>query len=171
MVRVFHPEKSVRGSSTLFHCAELISRARWRRGRRPCFLALTATKWTTSRGTPLTQSCSAPPAKRTDGSCSGTHGVCDLSPASLSGVSLFSRSESRHLQQCTLKVSPVQINYAPDGKSLLYVSSGNQLFFMSYGKDSEDSTAPAQWSSMDRSAVHFHFSFSFPPAPNPAMDS
>ncbi|KAH9049526.1 hypothetical protein EDB84DRAFT_1044597 [Lactarius hengduanensis] len=33
------------------------------------------------------------------------------------------------------------------------VSSGNQLFFVSYGKDSDDSTAPAQWSPMDRSPL------------------
>ena len=49
-----------------------------------------------------------------------------------------------------------------DGKSLLYVSSGNQLFFMSYGKDSDDSTASAQWSPMDRSPVTHHFTFPFP---------
>jgi THO complex subunit 3 len=52
--------------------------------------------------------------------------------------------ESQHVQQLTVKVPPVQINYAPDGESLLYVSSGNQLFFMSYGKDSDDSAAQAQ---------------------------
>ncbi|KAH8998795.1 WD40-repeat-containing domain protein, partial [Lactarius hatsudake] len=57
------------------------------------------------------------------------------------------------IQQCTLKVSPVQINYAPDGRSLLYVSSGDQLFFISYGKDSDDSTAPVQWSPMDHSPL------------------
>ncbi|KAH9082260.1 hypothetical protein EDB83DRAFT_2670496 [Lactarius deliciosus] len=56
-------------------------------------------------------------------------------------------------QQCALKISPVQVNYAPGGRSLLYVSSGNQLFFMSYGKDSDDSTVPAQWSPMDRSPL------------------
>ena len=38
------------------------------------------TKWTTWRGTPLTQSYSAHPAKRTDGSRSGTHVVCDPLP-------------------------------------------------------------------------------------------
>ncbi len=90
------------------------------------------------------------------------HGVC-VPYTMFPRMSNPSRSlpESRHLQQCTLKVSPVQINYAPDGKSLLYVSSGNQLFFMSYGKDSEDSTAPTQWSPMDRSPVVFSFP-SFP---------
>ncbi|KAH9036036.1 WD40-repeat-containing domain protein [Lactarius deliciosus] len=68
-------------------------------------------------------------------------------------IAFWDARQSRHIQQCTLKVSPVQINYAPDGRSLLYVSSGNQLFFMSYGKDSDDSTAPSQWSPMDRSPV------------------
>ncbi|KAH9988415.1 WD40-repeat-containing domain protein [Russula vinacea] len=48
---------------------------------------------------------------------------------------------------------PVQINYAPDGESLLYVSSGNQLFFMSHAKDPDDSAAQAQWSPMDRAPL------------------
>ena len=61
--------------------------------------------------------------------------------------------ESRHIQQLTLKDSPVQIDYAPDGESLLYVSSGNQLFFMSCGKDPDDSATQAQWSPMDRAPV------------------
>jgi hypothetical protein len=46
-------------------------------------------------------------------------------------------SESRYTQQCPLKVSPTQTNYSPDGRSLLYTSSGHQMFFMTYGKDME----------------------------------
>lgn len=69
--------------------------------------------------------------------------------------------ESRHIQQISLKVSPVQINYAPDGKSLLYVSGGNQLFFMTYGQGtSEDATADGkpvipkeEWQISDRDTV------------------
>jgi hypothetical protein len=80
---------------------------------------------------------------------------------------LFLWPESRHVQQLTLKVSPVQINYAPDGESLLYVSSGNQLFFMSYGKDPDDSATQAQWSPMDRAPVLVH---SLPPVP-PSLTS
>ena len=88
--------------------------------------------------------------------------VIILNPSNVLTHTFLVQIESRHIQQCTLKVSPVQINYAPDGKSLLYVSSGNQLFFMSYGKDSDDSTASAQWSPMDRSPVTHHFTFPFP---------
>ena len=45
------------------------------------------------------------------------------------------RPESRPTQQCPLKVSPTLTNYSPDGKSLLYTSSGHQMFFMTYGKE------------------------------------
>ncbi len=44
---------------------------------------------------------------------------------------------------------------------------------MSYGKDSDDSTAPSQWSPMDRSPVPFTFTFASPPrlTQTPAMAS
>lgn len=57
--------------------------------------------------------------------------------------------ESRHVQQIQLKVSPVQTNYAPDGKSLLYTSAGHQVFFLTYGKDSESSKDTWQISDKD----------------------
>ena len=40
--------------------------------------------------------------------------------------------ESRCIQQCQMKVSPVQTSYFPDGRSfkLLYASASQQLFFM-----------------------------------------
>jgi len=50
-----------------------------------------------------------------------------------------SLQESRHVQQIQLKISPVQTNYAPDGRSLLYTSAGHQLFFLTYGKDNDSS--------------------------------
>ncbi|ETW83683.1 hypothetical protein HETIRDRAFT_155124 [Heterobasidion irregulare TC 32-1] len=59
--------------------------------------------------------------------------------------------QSRHVQQCTVKVSPVQTNYSPDGKSLLYVSAGHQVFFMTYGKQGDD--AKDQWASSEKEGI------------------
>ncbi|KAK7054112.1 WD40-repeat-containing domain protein [Favolaschia claudopus] len=46
--------------------------------------------------------------------------------------------QSRHTQQCSLKVSPVQTNYSPDGRALLYTSAGHQLFFLTLGKEGDE---------------------------------
>ncbi|KAH9031604.1 hypothetical protein EDB83DRAFT_2319207 [Lactarius deliciosus] len=65
------------------------------------------------------------------------------------GIDSMPKGLMDRVLRCTaLKVSPVQIDYAPDSRSLLYASSDNQLLFMSYGKDSDDFTAPTQWSPM-----------------------
>jgi len=56
--------------------------------------------------------------------------------------------QSRYTQQIALKVSPVQTNYSPDGRSLLYTSAGHQLFFMTFGKENE--TAKDQWTLSDK---------------------
>lgn len=77
MVRVFQPEKSVRVIHGLLTCFEAdTSTTRWRRDRHPCSLARIAMKPTTLRGIRLIQSCSAPRARKTGGSCSGMRGVC-----------------------------------------------------------------------------------------------
>ena len=60
-------------------------------------------------------------------------------------------TESRHTQQCPLKVSPVQTCYSPDGRSLLYASAGHQLFFMTFGKENEG--AKEQWNLSMKDAV------------------
>ena len=72
------------------------------------------------------------------------------------------RTESRHTQQCSLKVSPVQTSYSPDGRALLYASAGHQLFFLTLGKEGED--AKEQWHSSEKDSVrvsHHFFTFSF----------
>lgn len=61
-------------------------------------------------------------------------------------------TESRHVQQIHLRVSPVQTNYSPDGKSLLYTSAGHQLFFLTLGKDSE--STKEIWKTSDKDGVH-----------------
>ncbi|KAJ7119486.1 WD40-repeat-containing domain protein [Mycena epipterygia] len=59
--------------------------------------------------------------------------------------------QSRYTQQCTAKVSPVQTNYSPDGRSLLYTSVGHQLFFLTFGKQTEDSKEA--WYNSEKSPV------------------
>ncbi|KAF9057887.1 WD40-repeat-containing domain protein [Panaeolus papilionaceus] len=56
--------------------------------------------------------------------------------------------QSRYTQQVSLKVSPVQTSYAPDGKSLLYVSAGHQFFFVTHGKPTPD--AKEEWRLADK---------------------
>ena len=60
-------------------------------------------------------------------------------------------SESRYIQQCQMKVSPVQTSYSPDGRSLLYASAGHQLFFMTLGKMGDETKE--EWHPSDRDAV------------------
>ncbi|PPQ79523.1 hypothetical protein CVT25_003405 [Psilocybe cyanescens] len=52
--------------------------------------------------------------------------------------------QSRCTQQVSLKVSPVQTTYTPDGRSLGYISAGHQLFFLTYGKANEE-TSKEEW--------------------------
>lgn len=63
----------------------------------------------------------------------------------------YPTTESRYIQQCSLKVSPVQTCYSPDGRSLLYTSAGNQLFYMTLSKDVEDTKE--QWRLSEREPV------------------
>lgn len=80
---------------------------RWRRGPHPCSPARTAMRSTTSHGIPLTQNCSAPQARRTDGSRSGTQDACPIrhsffsfcdSPPSEQRAGTSNSSRSRSLQ-------------------------------------------------------------------------
>jgi THO complex subunit 3 len=59
--------------------------------------------------------------------------------------------ESRYIQQCQMKVSPVQTSYSPDGRSLLYASAGHQLFFMTLGKTGDE--VKEEWHPSERDAV------------------
>jgi hypothetical protein len=103
----------------------------------------------TSLGTRHILTYFAHQAKRIDGSYSGMHGVClALIP---SQKPIDSRSESRYIQQCPVKISPVQTSYSPDGRSLLFASAGHQLFFMTLGKEGEETKE--QWHVSDKDAV------------------
>jgi len=53
-------------------------------------------------------------------------------------VVFWDARQSRCIQQCPLKVSPVQTGYTPDGRTLFYVSAGHYLSFMELGKEPSD---------------------------------
>lgn len=99
-------------------------------------------------------SFSVPQAKKTGALYSGMHDVRHLLSCYYMLVHEQACPESRYIQQCSLKVSPVQTNYAPDGRSLLYVSAGHQLFFMTFGKTGEE--AKEEWHLSEREAVRRH---------------
>lgn len=79
---------------------------RWRQGPHPCSPARTAMRPTTLHGIPLTQNCSAPRARRTDGSRSGMQDACPMrysffscdSPPSEQRAGTSNSSRSRSLQ-------------------------------------------------------------------------
>ena len=43
--------------------------------------------------------------------------------------------ESRSIQQLALKLTPTQTGYAPDGKTIFYVSAGHSLYFLELGRN------------------------------------
>ena len=43
--------------------------------------------------------------------------------------------ESRSIQQLPLKLTPTQTGYAPDGKTIFYVSAGHSLYFLELGRN------------------------------------
>lgn len=43
--------------------------------------------------------------------------------------------ESRSIQQLALKLTPTQTGYAPDGKTVFYVSAGHSLYFLELGRN------------------------------------
>jgi hypothetical protein len=110
-------------------------------------------------GIPHTLSFFALRVRKIDGLYSGMLDVSSLLSLCLIDALCVSPSESRYTQQITLKVSPVQTNYSPDGRSLLYTSAGHQLFFMTFGRETE--TDKEQWTLSDKDGVctisSFHY--------------
>ncbi len=92
---------------------------------------------TTWHGTPHTQSCSARRARETGGSCSG---MVDVSSPSLYVVlpAHACHQESRHVQQIQLKFSPMQLNYSPDGKTILYTTTSRMLGALNFGREGDE---------------------------------
>jgi THO complex subunit 3 len=60
-------------------------------------------------------------------------------------------SESRYIQQCPLKVTPIKTNYSPDGKHLLYTTAGHQLCFMDLRKEGEETKE--SWHASEKNPV------------------
>lgn len=57
--------------------------------------------------------------------------------------------ESRYTQQVSLKAgSPLQTNYSPDGRTVMYTTSANWLHFLELGKEHEG--AKEQWNIVER---------------------
>ncbi|KAI0650495.1 WD40 repeat-like protein [Trametes meyenii] len=46
--------------------------------------------------------------------------------------------QSRYVQQIPLKVSPAQLNYSPDGKTIVYTTVSRQLYVLAYGKQGDE---------------------------------
>lgn len=57
--------------------------------------------------------------------------------------------QSRSVQSVSLKVSPQQTSYAPDGRTLLYTSAAHQLWFMTLNPGADGSTKE-QWQMSDK---------------------
>ncbi|KAL1946454.1 hypothetical protein VTO73DRAFT_14558 [Trametes versicolor] len=55
--------------------------------------------------------------------------------------------QSRHVQQLNLKLAPSQLNYAPDGKTILYTTLSRQLGVLTFGKEGDDTKD--QWHHAD----------------------
>jgi hypothetical protein len=87
-----------------------------------------------SLGIPPIRSYSSLLARRTVRSYFGMPGVRDL----ITGLPVFLillLPESRSIQQLALKLTPTQTGYAPDGKTIFYVSAGHSLYFLELGRN------------------------------------
>ncbi|KAI0041311.1 WD40 repeat-like protein [Auriscalpium vulgare] len=70
--------------------------------------------------------------------------------------------QSRHVQQVTLKVSPMQTDYSPDGRTLLYIGSRNELFLMTYRREGDD--PKEQWHLAERDTPTYASTGTFAPS-------
>ena len=60
----------------------------------------------------------------------------------------FLQLESRYTQQILLRAAPLQTNYSPDGRTIMYTTSTNWLHFLELGKEHEG--AKEQWDIVER---------------------
>ncbi|TDL29654.1 WD40 repeat-like protein [Rickenella mellea] len=66
-------------------------------------------------------------------------------------VVFWDARQSRPTQSYTHHLSPTQLNYSPDGKTLAMITSNHQLYFMTYG--AKDGETKQEWSLMKRDAT------------------
>ncbi|KAI0751043.1 WD40 repeat-like protein [Daedaleopsis nitida] len=59
--------------------------------------------------------------------------------------------QSRHVQQIQLKLAPVQLNYSPDGKTILYTTTTKVLGVLTFGREGEE--AKDSWRVADMTGV------------------
>ncbi|EPQ59160.1 WD40 repeat-like protein [Gloeophyllum trabeum ATCC 11539] len=53
-------------------------------------------------------------------------------------ITFWDARQSRHVQQLSLKYSPLEVIYSPDGRRIMCVSTNTQLIFLEYGKSGDD---------------------------------
>ncbi|EMD40590.1 hypothetical protein CERSUDRAFT_62566 [Gelatoporia subvermispora B] len=46
--------------------------------------------------------------------------------------------QSRNVQTLQLKVAPSQLNYSPDGRTIVYTTSSKQMYILNYGKEGDE---------------------------------
>ncbi|KAH9833686.1 WD40 repeat-like protein [Rhodofomes roseus] len=66
-------------------------------------------------------------------------------------IVFFDTRQSRSVQSLQLKISPAQLNYAPDGKTVLFTTSGKQLYGLTYSKQGEETKE--QWHLWDKDPI------------------
>ncbi|OBZ70055.1 THO complex subunit 3 [Grifola frondosa] len=66
-------------------------------------------------------------------------------------IVLWDGRQSRHVQLCQSKVSPVMTTYSPDGRTILFTSTGRHLHVLTYGKEGEETKE--QWHISDRDSI------------------
>jgi len=96
---------------------------------------------TTCHGTLYTQNYSAVRASGIDESFSGMQGVCVTSR--LGSLVLDTLAESRYVQQVSLRVPVARTAYSPDGRSLIYTTTKDNLFWLEYCRKGDD--AKEEW--------------------------
>ena len=77
-------------------------------------------------------------------------------PSITSLIYIFLRLESRYTQQILLRAAPLQTNYSPDGRTVMYTTSANWLHFLELGKEHEG--AKEQWDIVERDVPSVSFS-------------
>jgi THO complex subunit 3 len=77
-------------------------------------------------------------------------------------VVFWDARQSRSLQQLTLRSAPMQINYSPDGRTIVCVSVAHHVSFLALGKEGEESKET--WRPLPKDSVHIltrHFQHIF----------
>lgn len=112
-------------------------------------------------GTQRIRSYFVRPVRRKEGSYFGTLDVSTIFQfyAFLGGLRRSSgyRVESKPTQIVNTRSAPIQTNYSPDGKHLIWVSVPNQLHFLSFAKPEGDD-GKEQWGHMTTDTVRIHTS-------------